>query len=137
MQLQLEFWYFSLEYQLLSKFPFSRKVKPGCFLKRFLLAEYMYFLLAFQQSFSKHFDFFINQKVLCFFVGSVQTNIFYKAFNVWCFSIHVYDYSLCLQLAEINLQFLSLMNTLRECNSSVLVKPYPMCTSILFTYTHR
>lgn len=64
----------------------------------------------------------------------MQTNILLKAsFNVWCFS--VYDYSLCLQLAEmVNLHFLSLMEALRECNSSVLAKLYPMWTSILFTY---
>lgn len=39
------------------------------------------------------------------------------------------------QLAEmVNLHFLSLMEALRECNSSVLAKLYPMWTSILFTY---
>ncbi|XP_056021737.1 protein unc-79 homolog isoform X2 [Ostrea edulis] len=39
------------------------------------------------------------------------------------------------ELAEmVNLHFLSLMEALRECNSSVLAKLYPMWTSILFTY---
>ncbi|KAK3093633.1 hypothetical protein FSP39_018303 [Pinctada imbricata] len=39
------------------------------------------------------------------------------------------------ELAEmVNLHFLSLMEALRECNSSVLAKLFPMWTSILFTY---
>eukprot|EP00105_Crassostrea_gigas_P035148 XP_019919296.1 PREDICTED: uncoordinated protein 79-like [Crassostrea gigas] len=43
--------------------------------------------------------------------------------------------TLCLQSAEmVNLHFLSLIEALRECNSSVLAKLYPMWTSILFTY---
>ncbi|XP_071164350.1 protein unc-79 homolog isoform X1 [Mytilus edulis] len=35
---------------------------------------------------------------------------------------------------KVNLHFLGLMEALRECNSSVLAKLFPMWTSILFTY---
>lgn len=108
-----------------------------CFLKRFFTSWVHVLPVGISAKFFEPFCFFLlTKKYYACLLDLCRPIFFIKLlmYGVFQYTYTVYDYSLCLQLAEINLQFFSLMNTLRECNSSVLAKLYPMCTSILFTY---